>query len=312
MRGKLASAVVGLVLTGLMSANSMAGISWGISVGGAFGHPGPRYRYPGLRYPGFYRPGPYIGGQLYYYPDLYWSAPYTTVPRYYFPAMPLEPAAGWAGERSAVTREGGEARQDVRDLIHLLRFGTAGERQEAARELGRLPFAEVVSALSDSLLRDPDGDVRREAARSLGNIGAEEGRPALRYAARDDPSSAVREAAEQALGQLPPEPYLTPLRRVVGRDRELDRLLLRLDSGSKGERKDAAKKLGDRKDPQAVASLAVALANDPEKDVRKEAAKALGKIGDPSALAVLRSAALHDREKDVRKEAAKAIDKILD
>jgi HEAT repeat protein len=285
MRGKLAFVAAVLVLT----------ISWGVSVGAVFGRPAPRFRHPGFRYPDFYWSRPYINGQ--------W---------YYFPALPPAPPYDWWEERADVGRGGWETRQEVRDLIHVLRFGTSSERERAARELGRLPFDEVVNALSESLLRDPESDVRREAARSLGRIGADEARPALRYAARDDPSRSVREAAEDALAKLPPEPYLPPLRREFGPSRELERLLVRLNSGSKDDRKDAAKKLGDRKDPQAIAALTVALANDPEEDVRKEAAKALGHIGDPSALPALRWSAVHDREKDVRKEAAKAIDKILD
>lgn len=293
MKRSLASALAVLVITGLTSVNSTADVSWGVSVGAVFGRPAPRFRHPGFRYP-----------------DFYWSRPYVNGQWYYFPALPPAPPRDWW--EADVARGEWEARQAARGLIHELRFGSSDEREHAARELARFRIDEVVNALCDSLLRDPESDVRREAARSLGKIAADEARPALRYALRDDSSHEVREAAEEALEHLRPEPYLPPLRREPGRDHELDRLLFRLESGSKGDREDAAKKLGDRKDPQAVASLTVALGNDPEKDVRKEAAKALGHIGDPGALPALRWAALHDREKDVRKEADKAIDKILD
>jgi len=293
MKRSLASALVALVITGLTSVSSMADVSWGVSIGTVFGRPPARSRHPDFRYP-----------------DSYWSRPYARGQFYYVPAPPPAPPRGWW--EADVARGEWEARQAARSLIHELRFGTSREREHAARELARFRMDEVVNALSDSLLRDPENDVRREAARSLGKLGADEARSVLRSAARNDPSHKVREAAEDALEHLRPEVYRPPLRPIVGRDHELDRLLFHLESGSKGDRKDAAKKLGEREDRRAVAPLTVALGNDPEEDVRKEAAKALGRIGDPSALPALRWAALHDREKDVRKEATKAIDKILD
>ena len=235
----------------------------------------------------------------------------------------------WGDERE-VGRDGRQARESVRDLIVALRRGSTKERERAAKELGRLPLEDVVEALIDSLLGDPDKNVRKEAARSLGNLSAEEARPALRHAARYDSSSRVRKAAEDALKKLGPEPYRRPfvyrqdpLRYTWPDDRyrdryydkdeiELEKRLRELGSRDKGERKKAAEKLGKLGDRRAVPALIQAMRNDPEEDVREEAAEALGKIGDRSALPALRWAARHDREDDVREEAEDAIEEITD
>jgi hypothetical protein len=295
MKKNLAGALAAVVMTGLISANSMADTRWGISIGASFGHGEPHFRHPGFGHS-----------------EVRWSGPRISAQLYFAPSFSSERREGWWEDREDVARQGREIRQDVRDLIQVLHFGTPKERKEAARELGRLPFDEVVSALSSSLLGDPESDVREEAARSLGKLVAEDARPALRYAARNDASHEVREAAAKALEQLGPEPYqLLPRGREEPRD-GLRRLVRQLDSVSKSDRQEAAKKLGDWKDPLAVAALVDALASDPEKKVREEAAKALGRIGDPSALPALRQAELRDGEKNVRKAAEKAIDKITD
>ena len=318
MRRRFVSALAALVVTGLLAAPSPAegglSISFGIPFGRRHYHP-ERYRRRG------YEPRPYLGVR-------YWSG--SSVRRYqpYFgPDWGVSYRYGWGG-RGEVDREGREARRATRDLIQALRFGSSRERERAARELGRLPVDEVTEALTESLLGDPDRDVRQEAARSLGNLGAEEARPALRRTARFDPSSRVRRAAQEALRRLgPPRPRPPvwfgepqpgwdgppPLRRRQDRHlADLYKYLERLRFGDKGDRKDAAKKLGKLEDPRAVPALVGALRSDPEEDVREEAAEALGRIGDPSALSALRWAARRDREDDVRKEARKAIKKITD
>ncbi len=241
------------------------------------------------------------------------------------PGLSIGYSQSWGRDRQVV-REGREARQSIRDLIDDLRFGSRSERERAAKELGRLPVDDVVGALTEALLRDPDKNVRKEAARSLGKLGAEEARPALRHAARSDTSKRVRKAAEEALDQL--RPPLPPLVRREYRypepdydrfDREyrqpydkLDRLLRELRSGDEDDREEAAKKLGKLEDRRAVPALVDVLRRDPEEDVREKAAEALGRIGDRSALPALRWAERHDREDDVREEAEEAIEKITD
>ncbi len=265
------------------------------------------------------RQGPYFGVRYRLGPSIRQRTPSRR------PGLTIGYSQSWGRDRQVV-REVRGARQSVRDLIHDLRFGSRSERERAAKELGRLPVDDVVGALTEALLRDPDKNVRKEAARSLGKLGAEEARPALRHAVRFDTSKRVRKAAEKALGQLPPP--LPPLVRREYRypepdygrfDREyreaydkLDRLLRELRSGDEDDREEAAKKLGKLEDRRAVPALVDVLRRDPEEDVREKAAEALGRIGDRSALPALRWAERHDREDDVREEAEEAIEKITD
>lgn len=318
---RLGTVLVALVVAGALAVPAWAGGGLSISFSIPFGH-----RDGDRGWSGYVRYGsrPYVGVR-------YWTGARGWVCEPYYD---LYYDSGWVfsrrrgrSERVEVAREAREARRSIRNLIQALRFGSSGERERAARELGCLPVDEVTGALVESLLRDPDRDVRREAARSLGNLGAEEARPALRRAARFDPSSRVRRAAQEALRRLGPPGPRPPVwfgERRPGRDswrpsrrddahyEELCKALQRLRFGDKGDRKDAAKKLGKLEDPQAVPALVEALRSDPEEDVREEAAEALGRIGDPRALSALRWAARHDREDDVRKEARKAIEKITD
>ena len=337
MRKRLLGALTTLVLTGLLAGESFAGGGLSISFGIPFGRrrpdDGPRgYRrepYLGVRY----RAGSSTRGEKPYErwderPRGRWGErPHERWGDrpYYRPGLDIEYEYRWGSDR-VVRREGAEARESTRDLIQALRFGSQGERERAAKELGRLPVDDVVGALTEALLRDPDKDVRKEAAQSLGNLGAEEARPALLHAARFDTSKRVREAAEKALTQLRPtvrlpawQEYRYPERDYERFDREyreasakLDRLLRELGSDDKDDREDAAKDLGKLEDRRAVPALVDVLHRDPEEDVRQEAAEALGRIKDRSALSALRWAERHDPEEDVREEAEKAIEKITD
>ena len=324
MRKALYSAVVALVATGVLASSALAGgglsISFGIPFGDRDRHEG-RYdrfdRYNRDSRVGRYDRDPRFGVQFRLGPS---------IDRLRRPV---------SGRYADIGREGREAQQSIRRLIQALRRGSQSERERAARQLGRVPMANVNQALIDALLHDPDKDVRKEAAKSLGNLGAEQAVPALRYAERFDPSKRVREAAEHALREIRRRHPNAPVwrePRYPDRDRddrfwehrrdfdpewdraysELHRLLQELAFGDKGDRKDAAKKLGKLEDRRAVPALIDALRRDPEEDVREEAAEALGRIGDRSALPALRWAERYDEEKDVRKEAEKAIDKITD
>jgi hypothetical protein len=79
-----------------------------------------------------------------------------------------------------------------------------GDREDAARALRNVKWTchpEVVHALSDSLLHDPDGGVRRESAESLTKLAPcdPEARIALRSAASGDRNLFVRHQAKKAL-----------------------------------------------------------------------------------------------------------------
>lgn len=86
--------------------------------------------------------------------------------------------------------------------------------------------------------------------------------------------------------------------------------LRQLRSGDRAIRRVAASKLGDIKDPRAVAGL-VSVLQDEDSDVRWNAAHALGKIGDPMAIEPL-VAALQDADSGVRQVAAEGLGKFGD
>jgi len=331
MRKALVVAVV-LVAVGLLAEGASAEKGFSISFGIPLGDHGRLRTGFGWQDGDFYSGGSYRPGfgpryyQLRRYPGRGFGYPYGWGRDRY----------GWDRVREGrrdreVGREGRQARESVRRLIRDLRQGSRGERERAARELGQLPVDDVVGALIDSLLNDSEKNVRKEAAKSLGKLGAEEAVPALRYVERRDSSKRVREAAKSALEQIHRQRPRTPVRQGLrypdryrgdgfGEHRpgwgrpfsELDKQLQRLVSGDKGDRKDAAKRLGKLEDRRAVPALIEALRRDWEEDVREEAAEALGRIGDRSALPALRWAERQDEEKDVRKEARKAIERITD
>ena len=88
---------------------------------------------------------------------------------------------------------------------------------------------------------------------------------------------------------------------------KVDKLIRDLRYGDTGERKDAAKKLGDYRGPRVVFALSEAVVDDPKDDVRERAVKSLKKIGSPRALPALIHALRYDDEDDIREEAAKAL-----
>ena len=79
-----------------------------------------------------------------------------------------------------------------------------GDRERAAKELGRLGAVRAVPALVQALLYDEDDDVREEAAEALGRIGDARALPALRRAAATDDDSSVRREARDAIEQIEP------------------------------------------------------------------------------------------------------------
>ena len=79
-----------------------------------------------------------------------------------------------------------------------------GAREDAARALGSVKWAchpEVVTVLSEALLRDPDWEVREQAAESLARLNAcdPEAHEALARASARDPKLCVRLKARKGL-----------------------------------------------------------------------------------------------------------------
>jgi hypothetical protein len=109
---------------------------------------------------------------------------------------------------SVVCGECGVKVTAVATLIADLRTAPRGsDRESAARALRGIAWKchpDVVVALSDSLLHDPDGCVRREAAESLTKLGACQGEAhfALQHAAARDRNLFVRAQAKRGLKSL--------------------------------------------------------------------------------------------------------------
>ena len=102
-----------------------------------------------------------------------------------------------------------------------------------------------------------------------------------------------------------------PLDLVVQPDIKLYALLADLSPDTLwGERKIAAQKLGDMRDPEALPGLLDALPADPFWMVRCAIIQALEKIGDRRAIPTLQAVAESDGFQVVRSHAAKAIKRL--
>jgi len=98
---------------------------------------------------------------------------------------------------------------------------------------------------------------------------------------------------------------------VVQPDLVLSQLLADLSPEiSWGDRKMAAKKLGNMRRSEALPGLLDALRSDPFWMVRCAIIQALVKIGNPAAIPTLREAAQNDSFQVVRSHAAKAIERL--
>ncbi len=92
----------------------------------------------------------------------------------------------------------------------------------------------------------------------------------------------------------------------------LDRLISDLSpKASWGDRRKAARKLGDLANPAAVSGLLTALPADPFWMVRCNMIQALERIGDPRAIATLQRVEKEDAFLTVRCHAAKAIETLV-
>lgn len=88
----------------------------------------------------------------------------------------------------------------ISTLQATLKGGDAGQREEAALELGEISQAEAVAPLT-LVLADKNEDVREAAVASLAEIGGAEAVQALAIALRDQ-NPRVREEAIDALGEI--------------------------------------------------------------------------------------------------------------
>jgi len=94
-------------------------------------------------------------------------------------------------------------RDRVRRLIYKLRYARDDDdREDAAKELGRLRARRAVGALISALSHDREDDVREQAAKALGRIGSRKAVRPLRYARYHDRSRKVRRAAKKALSKI--------------------------------------------------------------------------------------------------------------
>ena len=102
-----------------------------------------------------------------------------------------------------------------------------------------------------------------------------------------------------------------PLPWVLQPDIKLYKLLADLSPDTSwGDRKIAAEKLGNMRDPEALPGLLDALPADPFWMVRCAIIQALEKIGDPAAIPTLREVAINDGFQVVRSYAGKAIERL--
>jgi len=91
--------------------------------------------------------------------------------------------------------------------------------------------------------------------------------------------------------------------------REVETLLSNLTADTPwGERQNAAKELGNLRDPDALPGLLAALPTDPFWMVRCTIIQALEVIGDPRAILTLQEVAINDGFQVVRAYATKAIE----
>jgi HEAT repeat protein len=102
-----------------------------------------------------------------------------------------------------------------------------------------------------------------------------------------------------------------PISREVQTDPKIQQLSVDLSPETPwGERKEAARKLGDMRSKEALPWLLSALSTDPFWMVRYAIIQALIMIGDPGAIPALREAAKKDGYQAVRSYAAKAVHRL--
>jgi hypothetical protein len=87
-------------------------------------------------------------------------------------------------------------------LTDKLSYGTADERQDAARGLGYEDTLRALDPLIDALQYDTEAMVRYEAARSLGKLGFRDALPALHRAASEDPDEVVQDEAKDSIDAI--------------------------------------------------------------------------------------------------------------
>ncbi len=168
-----------------------------------------------------------------------------------------------------------------------------GVRLAAASALGQLQLPEAVEPLAQALASDEDEDIREAAASALGELQQPEAVEPLAQALASDEDEDVRAAAADSLGELPSPSALPPLLEARSNDPS---------PTVRGTSDDAL----DEFDQQ---ELGQALKEDDDPSVRAAAAQVLGEQNDPSAVDDLVNA-LHDGDEDVRETAKEAVSQL--
>lgn len=208
-----------------------------------------------------------------------------TRPRAFFAALA-------ASALLAATAAAGQPNVDA--LLAQLESQDAGDRREAARDLGESPLPEVMAALA-GLASDLDKDVRKEAIGSLRGFRRVEAAPGLlgflRDSEKDHRRDAIRGLVEMHDRRARPGFQRRAMNWIMGRHEEyvldplrpvepevVDALIGALADPEGDVRETAAAALGALKAGRAVPDLAK-LADDGDGDVREQAIGALGEIG---------------------------------
>ena len=92
----------------------------------------------------------------------------------------------------------------------------------------------------------------------------------------------------------------------------VDKLIQQLETGDVRARRQAARELGDYRDPRVVDALIRAMIRDAEPPVRENAASSLGKIGDPKVVPVFADVLSNDDDDGVRQTVIFALEEFAD
>lgn len=125
------------------------------------------------------------------------------VPPVALPAVVVQEApATQQAEPAYEVQEADWYQEKVAILLTTLGSSEKDIREKAAKELARFKSEQIVRALENVLVRDPEDDVREEAAESLGKIGDPSSLTALEQAMKDDSEESVRKEAKDAIERM--------------------------------------------------------------------------------------------------------------
>ena len=208
--------------------------------------------------------------------------------------------------------------------IEALNSKDSAIRQESARILGELKFAEAVESLSRRLSEDTSSSVRKNAANALGAIADPGAIPSLSIALLEDKNSSVRSEAAQALGKIGDSKVADALAKALQEDKSktvrqkaaeaLDQIGWQPQSIkarvfyylAKNKKKDILK-MGKEVLPVCIEAL-----NSKDSAIRQESARILGELKFVEATEHLSKRLSEDKVFGVRSNAVKALGKIGD